>query len=349
MSEVEVILGNSNRRFSGVTSTMLATLPGVSRKVSVAVLGGHFVPEGYQVLGYGDFIRLCREPLSDGRWRVFHARRNDEMIQALLAKWIFRAKIRIVFTSTAQRHHSRFTKWLIRQMDGVITTCKAAKSYLEREPDVMIPHGVSLDEFCPAEDRKALWDSLGHGGDYGIGMFGRVRPSKGVDLLVRAAIPLMREDPKPTIVIIGKTTPKFASFQEELQKEIDEAGLSERILFLGELPFSEVKTYFQAVSLVTALSRNEGFGLTVLEAMASGTAVLASEAGAWKDILAETFPEQLVRTGDLQSAKEALESILEGKRDLGAFGGRARVLAESCYSIDREARALVDYYQRMNF
>ena len=46
------------------------------------------------------------------------------MIQGLIAKYIFGSKIKIIFLSTAQRDHTKFTKWLISKMDSVISTSK---------------------------------------------------------------------------------------------------------------------------------------------------------------------------------------------------------------------------------
>ena len=48
------------------------------------------------------------------------------MIQGLIAKYIFGSKIKIIFVSTAQRNHTKFTKWLISKMDSVISTSKKA-------------------------------------------------------------------------------------------------------------------------------------------------------------------------------------------------------------------------------
>ena len=152
--DVEIILGNSSKRFSGVTSTMLQVLTYQQEKVGVAVLGKHNMPDSVQTLSFFQFIRLCRRPLPGGRYRTFHARRNDEMIQALIAQRVFGAKIKIAFTSTAQRHNSRFSRWLMRQVDGLITTCSAASSYLvERAPDIIVPHGVDTALYVPAISR----------------------------------------------------------------------------------------------------------------------------------------------------------------------------------------------------
>ena len=341
----EVILGNSNRRFSGVTSTMLQTFPEVSTRVPLAVLGPHHLPDGAPVLTFREFTRLCRELLPDGLPRVFHARRNDEMIQALSAKNLFGAKIKIIFTSTAQRNHSRFTKALIRRMDGIITTGSAAGSYLDKPADIIIPHGIDLDRFQPPSSKSEAWKKLGFPGDYGIGIFGRVRPQKGIDLLIDAALPLLKKNPAPTIVIVGETTPKFRDYQRSLEEKIATAGLSKRIIFHGKRPGSELPVLFQGMSLVAALSRNEGFGLTVPEAMATGAAVLASHAGAWKDIVSDGIHGFTVPCDDLNTTREKLATLIADHDSLLGMGRAGRKHVETHYTIEREASALCAYYR----
>ncbi len=332
----DLILGNSNKRFSGVTSTMLQTLPHVQEHMPLVVMGSHHLPEKTPVITFPDLVKLR------DRTRLFHARRNNEMIQAIAARKLG-AKLKIVFTSTAQRHHTKLTRWLMSKMDGIITTCSAADSYLERKADVTIAHGIDLDRYQPPADKKAAWQSLGFPGEYGIGIFGRVRPQKGIDVLVEAAIPVLKENPAPTVVIVGETTPKFQSFQKNLEEKIAVAGLSERIIFHGKRPGSELPTLFQGMSLVAALSRNEGFGLTVLEAMASNCAVLASHAGAWQDIITEGLHGSLVPCGDIPATQTALTDLL-GK-DLLEMGQVGRKHVEEHYTVQREARQLSEYYQ----
>lgn len=331
-----LILGNSARRFSGVTSTMLQTLPEVRRLMPLTVLGPHHLPEGVPVLRFRELVGLR------DRTRVFHARRNDEMIQALAARKLG-APLKILFTSTAQRHHTRFTKWLMGQMDGIITTCSAANSYLNPPADVVIPHGVDLERYQPPPDKKAAWQSLGFPGEFGIGVFGRVRPSKGIDVLVEAALPVLQKNPAPTVVIVGETTPKFQGYREDLQKKIAKAGLESRILFHGSRPSSELPGLFQGMSAVAAMSRNEGFGLTVLEAMASGCAVLASHAGAWQDLVTNGTQGFTVPCDDVAATRQGLETLLDA--DLDDMGRAGRRHVEQHYSVEREAASLVAYYR----
>ena len=325
-----------------MTSTLLQVLEEQKQLTGVAVLGRHNLPRGVCALGFGEMLRLCREPLPDGRWRVFHARRNDEMIQALLARALG-ARIKIAFTSTAQRRHSRFTRWLMSRMDGIISTCTAAAAYLARPPDAIIPHGVDISRYRPPVSRFEAWRALGYPGDYGIGMFGRVRSSKGTDLLVDAALELLPQHPGATVVICGSCQPADRDFRRGLVQKIGEAGLGERILFIGEQPFERLPGLFQGMSIVAALSRHEGFGLTPLEAMACGCAVLTSRAGAWPDIVEDGVTGYTTATGDAGDVRARLASMLQNRERTQSMGEEGRRLVEARYSTVREAQQLTDY------
>jgi mannosyltransferase len=346
--DIELVLGNSNKRFSGVTSTMLQVLSHQRKLMTLAVMGPHHLPDGTPCLSFIESVKLCKEPLSDGRKRVFHARRNDEMIQALLLKKIFGAKIIPVFTSTAQRHHSNFTKWLMGHMDGIVTTCEAAGSFLEKPADIMIPHGIDLSTYFPTYDKEAAWKKLDLPGKYGIGIFGRVRHQKGLDILIDAIIPILKENPDPTIVIVGETTPSHQAYLDEQLEKMANAGLSDRVVVLGKQPFSEIPILFRSMSLVAALSRNEGYGLTAPEAMASGTAVIASEAGAWKEVLRDGIDGYVVPCGDVAATKQALTSILAKlPAELLEMGMNGHQRIQDCYTIEQEAQSLCDYFKKL--
>ncbi len=344
---LELIIGNSNKRFSGVTSTMLQLLPHQQKHMQLAVMGAHHLSKEIPSLSFLETIKRCKEFLPDGSKRIFHARRNDEMIQAILLKKLFGAKIIPIFTSTAQRHHSGFSKWLMSQMDGIITTCEAAGSYLETPADVVIPHGIDLKTYLPSDNKATAWKTLGLPGEYGIGIFGRVRHQKGLDVLIDAAIPLLKKNPAPTIVVVGETTPNHQSYLDTQLAKMKSAGLSERIIVLGKRPFSEIPILFRAMSLVTALSRNEGYGLTAPEAMASGTAVLASEAGAWKEVVRDGVDGRVVACGDVDATRKALELLLTSTDKLDAMGRRGQQRIKDKYTIEQEAASLCNYFKQL--
>lgn len=343
--ELDLLLGNSNKRFSGVTSTMLQVLEEQKKILNVAVLGDHFVPEGTPTLSFWQAIRLRKNrknPL------IFHARRNNEMLQALILKTCFRVPMKIVFTSTAQRYHSWLTRWLMSKMDGLVSTCAAAAHYMAHKPDIIIPHGIDQTIYTPAVNKSALWHELGLKGKYGIGIFGRVRKQKGVDLLVDAAIPLLKKHEDYNIIIVGEITPDNQTFVDEQKQKIADANLENRFTFTGKQPFEKIPQLFRAMSIITALSRNEGFGLTVLEAMSSGVPVLASSAGAWPEIISDGIDGCLTPCDDTSTIREKLNFLMSlSSTTLENMGVQGRKKIEAKFTTQREAQALCEYFQHL--
>jgi len=164
-------------------------------------------------------------------------------------------------------------------------------------------------------------------------------------VLVDTAIYVLKNNSNPTVIIVGETTPKFCNYQNRLQAKIERAGLSKRIIFHGKQPSTALPGLFQGMSIVAALSRNEGFGLTVPEAMASGCAVLASHAGAWQDIIADGLHGFTVPVDDLKATQASLEKLLDA--DLEKMGSAGREHVKMHYTIQREAKSLVNFYQKI--
>jgi glycosyltransferase involved in cell wall biosynthesis len=345
--EIELIIGNSNSNFSGVTSTMLQVLSHQKKLLNLRVMGKHFVPDQSLVISFWQTALLCRQPLKNGKWRVFHARRVDEMIQAVILKFVFRAKIKIVFSSAAQRKRSGFTLWLTRRMNAVIAISNSSAKYLVDPPDMLNPHGIQTNDYVPAVNKEAAWQALGFPGKYGIAILGRVRKQKGVHLFVESSIALLHKYPDYTAVVVGAISSGNQDFVDDLKQKAADAGLSKRILFTGELPFERIPLIFSALSLVTALSDNEGFGLTVLEAMSSGAAVLATQAGAWEEIIRPGIDGYVVPVNDLAAVTEKMDLLLAEPQGLLQMGieGRQRVLKH--YTVEREAKALVDFFRTL--
>jgi mannosyltransferase len=323
-----------------VTSTVTALLPWQKEHIRIAAAGWH-VP--------ATVPRVPMWRLILGGWsrpRVWHARRNDEMIVGVLLRYVMRQPWKLLFTSAAQRKHTRFTRFLIRSMDHVIATSWQAASYLEREATV-IEHGVDLRRFQPAEDRDVAWRETGLPGRYGIGAFGRVRAQKGSDLFVAAMIRLLPKYPEWTAVITGLEAPEEAAFIRKLREDIAAAGLEERIRLLGEVPREEVPLWFRRVTLYVAPMRWEGFGLTTLEAMASGTAVVATRTGASPQIVVEGETGNLIPPDDLEALANAIEPYLANPQLAITRGIAGRAAVESRHDIAAEAAAIHAIYREL--
>ena len=327
---------------------MLQVLPYQQSIIGIGVLGKHHLPAKTKSFSFFECARWLRHPLDCGVYRIFHARRNNEMLQAVALKYIFRAKIKIVFTATAQRQPSWITRWLASKADGLLTTSKTAAAFLPRPPDLIVPHGIDSMRFHPhPSGKKAAWEALNLPGQFGIGIFGRIRPQKGVDLLVDSMIQIFKRHPDcdASLVVVGETTKQYETYLKSLKDRVHAEGLEGRFLFLGKQPFEKIPELMRGMSIVTALSRNEGFGLTVLEAMASGCAVLATNAGAWGDIIKNKFG-RIIPCNDSKQTEKVLNELLNFEQNvLESMGVRARLEIEKNFAIELEAKRLVDFYR----
>ena len=102
------------------------------------------------------------------------------------------------------------------------------------------------------------------------------------------------------------------------------------------------------MSIVTALSREEGFGLTPLEAMASGTAVLTSEAGAWQDIIRNGVDGYCVPTNDVEAVSSKLNAMLSDLDATHKMGMAGRQHMVGQYTVEHEAEALVYFLKNLS-
>src|SRR5437762_4158270 len=337
---VQLIVPNLHRRYSGVTATNRMVAPKLAKMFRAAWLGPD-APEGIARIGVAELLKLRRRrtPL------IWHARRNNEMIVAVLLRslgW----PLKLVFTSAAQRHHTWITRWLINRMDAIIATNDISASFLKRSATV-IPHGVDTDCYAPAADRAAAFAQTGLPGRYAIGCFGRVRAQKGSDVFVEAMCRLLPRYPDFTALLVGAITTEHTSFATDLKKRIEAAGLQSRIVITGELPIEEVQRWYQRLTIYAFTSRNEGFGLTLIEAMSAAAALVASRAGAAELVIEDGVTGVLTPPGDVDALVAALEPLMRDPASAAAMGVRARSRVEEKFSLDAEANAIAEVYRRL--
>jgi mannosyltransferase len=344
LGALEVIIPNLNWRYSGGTAVNRTIAPLIARRWRAAWVGPDR-PDGISRLSLGDILRLRSRPPNHGKVRIWHSRRNVEMLAGLFLNLIG-YRFALIFNSAAQRRHTWFTDFLIARMDAVIATSEMAEQYIPR-PVTVIHHGIDVELYRPPADRRAAFAETGLPGKYGIGIFGRVRRQKGADLFVEAMRRLLPRYPDFSAVVIGLTTVDNRPFLEGLKQEIAAAGLEARIRFLGELPSDEVPLWYQRISIYVFASRVEGFGLTMLEAMAAGDAVVATRAGAAEMVIADGEDGVLAPVGDAQALAAAIEPLMREPERIESMGRRAREKVIAKFSRDREADQISAVYQKV--
>lgn len=349
----EVIVTNMKKRYSGVTGTVNVLLPVQSKNLPIGFLGTdmpgasiaqEFNPNFFSRLSLWQAIKLSFKRLPDGRKRIWHVRRDPEMMLAIFLRDLLQCPISIVFTSAAKHRHSWFPRWLISKMDGVVSTTPDAASFVPNTTRI-VPHGASLDRFSPPEDKLTVWSRTGLSGKYGIGVFGRVRPTKGTDIYVDAMLKVLPKYPDFTAVIVGLCHQQHQEFQDSLINKIKDAGLENRIIFLGEVPIADVPIWYQNVLIAVACPRYEPFGITPLEAMASGCAMVASDTGAFKMIVEEGKTGLVVPTNSVDALAHALESYMSNPLSALQAGARGRERVKEYFSVEKEAEGILSVYK----
>jgi glycosyltransferase involved in cell wall biosynthesis len=146
---------------------------------------------------------------------------------------------------------------------------------------------------------------------------------KGVDLLLRAAQPLLAADRALRLVIAGD-----GPLRAELESQASALGIGEQTRFLGTTPPMGIVTLLHGCEIFVLPSREESFGLVVIEAMACAKPVVATAVGGVPEIVEHEKTGILVKPDDPEALTEGLRRLL-GSRELRqtvAENGHKRVL-----------------------
>lgn len=339
---LDVLVPNFKKRLSGVTSTIVRLVPLQARTMALAAVSPD-LPTHVPQIRLSQLITMPRRGPSGAR--VWHARRNTEMLAGLALKHLLGKRLKLVFTSASQRRHTGYTKWLIGQMDHVIATSEMSARYLERPADVIL-HGIDVTQFTPPTDRAALRAKLNLPDATLIGCYGRIRAQKGTGDFVDAMIPVLQQNPQIHGLIMGRTTEKYAEYEKDLRTRISGAGLSDRLHLLPEIPVHEMADWYRVLDLFVAPQRWEGFGLTPLEAMACGVPVVATTVGAFPELITEQTGT-LIPPRDIPAMTQAIARYAGDAALRRGQGQAARAHIEQHFRIEHEAEAIMAIYRRL--
>ncbi len=342
-ADARVITPSLGTRFSGINSALLAVGPELARHIPIVATGFKLTPV-MPLIRLRTALRIFRR----GPKRIWHARRNVEMVAGLFLRHVLRYPLILVWTSHALRRHTRFTRFCYHRMDAVIATTRKAASFLDC-PAQVVYLGVDLKVYHPPTTAVREIAGKNLPGKRNLGLFGRIRASKGTGDLVAALIALLPRYPDWGAVIIGQATAQELAYEQGLKNQLAAAGLAERVRFVGFIPdLREIPGWYRALDLVVCASRAEGFGLPCLEGMASGCPVVATTAGAWPEIISEGEDGWLARIADPADLARALEKALAtDEPTLAEMGRRACAKVTRDFAIEREAAGLLKVYRML--
>jgi len=224
------------------------------------------------------------------------------------------------------------TAWQIRLEDAVLAAAERLHGISRANMDALPHPGSTPVDVLPlgATDRRGEFPPRRDAPDGWIEVLfaGRLEPRKGVDVLLEAAIPLLREHAQLRLRLVGADTGYAVEGGQRYgdRLRLDAPDVVERVVFEGEVSDEELFQAYADCDVFCAPSRYESFGLVLLEAMSFARPVVASRTGGMTEIVIDGDTGVLVEPGDAEGLRDALRILIgdpELRTRLG-HAGRAR-------------------------
>lgn len=220
----------------------------------------------------------------------------------------------------------------------------------------IIPLGIDLEKFAKAsEKRRILRDEIGAKDDeILVGFVGRLTEIKNVPLLLKVAEMYEKTKdadlPKLKFVIIGD-----GNMRESLEKEAEDLGLKNSILFLGNRNDTDI--FYAGLDIVALTSLNEGTPLSLIEAMANGRAAISTAVGGVVDLLGEIETEEngfKVCERGIRIDESSAENFYKGLIHLAksenlreTYAERGKDFTDLRYSRERLIKDIAELYRNL--
>jgi len=193
--------------------------------------------------------------------------------------------------------------------------------------------------FHPSRDTRALRAKWGVGDAQILVTVARLVPHKGQDSAIRALAALRDEFPDLRYVMVGE-----GHYENHLRALARELGVDDRVIFAGLLSDDQLPEAYATSTLYVGLSRIdreinvEGFGISFLEAAASGVPAIAGDSGGVRSAVRDGETGIVVPPTDIAAIKTAIAALLRDDERRKAMGKPARAAVETHYNWDRVAR-----------
>lgn len=352
----EVLVAETVRRLRGRIEPTIFCLD------ALGTLGERLRAEGVEV------VCLGRRPGRDWRvaWRlaraarerrveVLHAHQYTPFFYSALARILSFSELRVVLTEHG-RHYPDLVRPLRRAVnrlvldrlaDAVNACCAFSAEGLAHVDGFagarieIIENGIDLARYRLAGDREALRRDLGLDPKRRyVTAVARFHPVKDHAMLLRAFARVAEVRSDVDLLLAGD-----GPLRGELEKFTESLGISGRVRFLGVR--SDVPALLQASDLFTLTSVSEAASLTLLEAMASGLAVVVTDVGGNPEIVREGVEGLLVPRGDAEAEAAALLRLLDDPALAAALGGAGRARVEERYQLERTIDSYFALYRRV--
>ncbi|MBI4288687.1 MAG: glycosyltransferase family 4 protein, partial [Chloroflexi bacterium] len=248
----------------------------------------------------------------------------------------------IVYNATAGN-------WTLKAMNRVIALSPTQADILQglgaRRRDIrIIPPGIELSRFHLDGDSRTFRSRYGIGDRKTVLFVGTLIPRKGVEYLIEA---LRYTTSKPLLLLVGGEIPGFAGHQEFLKQRAVEAGVDKDVLFLGHFTRDELEPAYLATDVFALPSFIEGLPIVVMEAMAYGKGIVATDIPGNCDAIQDGANGLLCTPGDPRDLAQKIDLLLASPELRAKLGARARRDALANYGWDSVLARITGVYEEV--
>ena len=235
----------------------------------------------------------------------------------------------------------RFLKKWFERLDGRIAVSPPARDFINKHfPSTydIIPNGIDLDYFSPANSPLPEFQDE----KTNILFVGRLENRKGLEYLLKAYRLIKPDCPNCRLIVVGPGT----RLRRKYEKNIAESGLPD-VVFTGRVDYKELPRFYKTADIFCApATGHESFGIVLLEAMATGKPVIASDISGYRSVIADGLDGILVPPKQEVPLAQAISSLMQNKTLRLQIGEKGRRKSLD-FGWDKVSRRVMDYYTRI--
>ena len=217
---------------------------------------------------------------------------------------------------------------------------------IKKEKVSLIPNGIDTTLFQCTIDLINQKRKLGISIDAPIiGAVGNIKPVKGYDILLNAAADILKVIPNACFLIVGGVDPHYKECMRDLKARTVGKNLINNVYFLGER--DDVERILPILDIYVLPSRSEGTSIALLEAMASGRPIIATNVGGTPDIIEDNKTGILIPPEDPSSLSEAIIKLLKNNSIAKKMGENTRIAVQKDHSVDSMVNNYINLYNEI--
>jgi len=236
--------------------------------------------------------------------------------------------------------HIILNRWY-NKLDGRIAVSNAAKQFISKYfpgEFTIIPNGIDLEHFSAnVEPLPQFRDDK-----MNILFVGRMEKRKGFKHLLRAYEEVKKEFPQCRLIIVGPEDNISRRYQARIAR-----NKIQDVVFTGYVPYSELPRYYRSAHIFCSpATGKESFGIVLLEAMAAGKPVVASQIEGYADLIDHGVDGLLVKPKDELALADVILRLLKDDSLRDKMGAKGENKAKN-YGWETVAQRVMDYYQML--